>query len=63
MIMRLRRLGVAALLFAIAGCVTIGPAKPLPRYSQDPAAGPNVCASECSVLGGCKHSCGYGPPL
>lgn len=61
--MHLRRSLVASLLLALAGCVSIGPAKPLPRYSQDPAAGSNVCASQCSVLGGCEHSCGYGPPL
>jgi hypothetical protein len=53
----------SSLLVLAAGCVTIGPSKPLPRFSQVPSAGNAACASECSVLGGCKTSCGYGPPL
>jgi hypothetical protein len=57
------RLVASFLLVLAAGCVTIGPSKPLPRYSQDPAAGNAACASQCSVLGGCETSCGYGPPL
>lgn len=53
------KLAALTLLALLAGCVHIGAADPPPKLSDDPAAGPAACWSECTVLAGCTSKCGY----